>query len=147
MAAKTTILFRNWPVKAGSFYSACHGLFKAEDGSVIVIGRILPGQGVTTLVDQLPKIPPSLAEDFAPTVAALAEMGINVNVGQRIWRKAKVEAVPEPAPEPATPAPEPVAEPEKPAEPATPAPEPVAADAIPDQGPSKCSTPTLPDPS
>lgn len=85
----TTLLFRNWATKPNSPYDKCHGLYQADNGDLIFVGRIPASAVADTVFEQMSKLPVSTIEDYAALLSAFKEIGIEVSVGQRFRRKNK----------------------------------------------------------
>lgn len=84
-----TMLFRNWTVKPDSPYDKCHGLYQADNGDLVFVGRIRASDIADTVFEQMSKLPVPTLEEYSALVSAFKEMGIEVSVGQRFRRKNK----------------------------------------------------------
>ena len=67
-------------------YSAAHGLYQCEDGSLLVLGYVPAGPAADKYFEKFRVLGPAMAEATTPMLTALRSMGAEVDIGQRMRR-------------------------------------------------------------
>lgn len=80
-----TINFRRLE-KTPAPYDPTHGLYQLDDGSLIVIGRVPPGEAADKYFEMFRDAKPSMAAESTTILDALKTLGAQVDMGLRMRR-------------------------------------------------------------
>jgi len=80
-----TINFRKLS-KTPAPYDPTHGLYQLDDGSLIVIGRVPPGEAADKYFEMFRDAKPAMAAESTTIIDALKTIGADVEMGLRMRR-------------------------------------------------------------